>query len=528
MCGIWAYYGLKYKEEFKKYFEAIQHRGPDNTRIEKVKSQVYLGFHRLSINGIDDGSNQPIHLGKLSLICNGEIYNYKNLAEKYNFEYQTGSDCEVILHMYRKFGIQKTCKKLDGVFAFVIYDGEKDQIYAARDPYGVRQMFISFDKDKTDVGICSEAKGLLFHQEIQQFVPGSWWTNTNKKFHQYFYLEYPLVTYQSEDQILQLIREKFIKAVKKRMMSERKIGGLLSGGLDSSLIVGVLAKFYKNPKDLETFSIGMKGSPDLHHAQIVADYLGTKHHSVEVSENVFLTGIEKVIQVLGSFDVTTIRASVGHWIICQYIKDHSDVKVIYSGEYADEQNLSYLYGMNAPSAYEFQKESIRLLQFIGYFDNLRGDHCISNAGLEARVPFADHEFMSFMMSLNPLLKMFGKDKMEKYLLRKAFSGQNVIPEEVLWRRKNGFSDSVSQKERSWSTIIQEYVDTLVTDQEFNDKKDDFIHCPPKTKEAYYYRKIYQTYYPSNEYLLTPFQWLPKWCGDIVDPSARVLNIYEAD
>lgn len=528
MCGIWAFFGDMPLEKMQEYFQRIQHRGPDNSKFMTVLNNLHFGFHRLAINGLEHDSDQPIKHNEYILICNGEIYNHKELEQKYGFKPKTHSDCEVIIHLYEKFGIKKTCQKLDGVFAFVIYDPYKKLVYAARDRYGVRQMFLSYNDEHTEFGICSEAKGLLFHNNIQQVMPGSWWCSNSKLFNQYFFLEYPMKSY-TEEEILPLIREKFTRAIEKRTMSDRKIGALLSGGLDSSIITGLLAKFYDNPKDLETFSIGLSGSPDLFNAQKVANHLGTTHHSVELSEEVFLASIENVIYVLGTFDITTIRASVGHWLICQYIRDHSEVKVIYSGEYADEQNLSYLYGMRAPSPMEFQNESIRLLNYIGYFDNLRGDHCISNAGLEARIPFADKDFMEFMMSLNPTLKMFdNKNRMEKYLIRKAFDGMDIIPQDVLWRRKNGFSDSVSDKERSWSVILQEYIDTQVTDEEFKEEKGKFKHCPPETKEAYYYRKIYQKYYPSEGYDLTPFQWLPKWCGDIKDPSARMLDIYEAD
>jgi asparagine synthase (glutamine-hydrolysing) len=260
----------------------------------------------------------------------------------------------------------------------------------------------------------------------------------------------------------------------------------------------------------------------------VADFLGTTHHEVVSTEHEFLEAIEHVIYTLGTFDVTTIRASVPQWLLCQYIKQHSDVKVIFSGEYADEQNLSYLYGINAPNAEEFQKESLQLIENIGYFDNLRTDHCVANAGIEARLPFADKYFMSFIMSLPAELKMFNDTKIEKYLLRKAFQNENLIPDSVLNRRKNGFSDAVSQKSRSWSEIIKEYVDKLVTDEEYLNNKDKYQFCPPKTKEAYYFRKIYTSFYPSSQYNLCPFYWMPKWVGNINDPSARFLSCYQAD
>ena len=528
MCGIFAFCGDdKSKEELKRYFSRIRHRGPDSTTFQELTPNLCFGFHRLAINGLDKISDQPMRLGQNVLICNGEIYNYKELRDKYGFDYKSNSDCEIILHLYQKFGLPDLLDMLDGVFAFVLYDGTRDEVFVVRDRYGVRQLFISYGENNT-FGVASEAKALLFHQTIDQVKPGTWWNNKERVFHQWFQLKFPTLVGLSEETILETIREKFTAAVKKRTMSDRRIGALLSGGLDSSLIAGMLVKFYNNPRDLETFSIGLPGSPDLHYAKIVADFLGTTHHEVVSTEHEFLEAIEHVIYTLGTFDVTTIRASVPQWLLCQYIKQHSDVKVIFSGEYADEQNLSYLYGINAPNAEEFQKESLQLIENIGYFDNLRADHSISSAGLECRAPYADKDFMYFLMSLPAELKMFNDTKIEKYLLRKAFQDENLIPDEVLWRRKNGFSDAVSQKSRSWFVIIQEFVDKLVTDEEYLNNKDKYQHCPPRTKEAYFFRKIYTSYYPSNGYHLTPFQWLPKWSGDIVNPSARFLSCYQAD
>jgi asparagine synthase (glutamine-hydrolysing) len=245
-----------------------------------------------------------------------------------------------------------------------------------------------------------------------------------------------------------------------------------------------------------------------------------------LDEKDFLEVLEETIYMLGSFDVTTIRASVGHMLIARYVRDHSDVKVLFSGETADEFG-SYLYFQNAPDDESFQNEANRLLDDIHYFDMKRGDRSISYAGLEARIPFADKAFMKYYMGIHPSMRKFDDEKIEKYLIRKAFEKEGLLPESVLWRRKNGFSDSVSKKEKSWSKIIQEYVDMLITDTEFLSQKDQYEHDTPKTKEAYYYRKIFTKYYGKHQNL-TPYQWLPKWCGEVVDPSARVLNIYAAD
>ncbi len=322
------------------------------------------------------------------------------------------------------------------------------------------------------------------------------------------------------------IKDLLTKAVVKRMMSDRPVGSLLSGGLDSSLVSAIANRHRTFDRPLETFSIGLSGSPDLEAAQLVADHIGSHHHNVEVQESDFLAALKETIYTTGSFDVTTIRASVGHMLISHYVRDHSDVKVLYTGETIDEMG-SYLYFQNAPSPEAFHQEAVRLLKDIHFFDMLRGDRSISSAGLEARVPFSDKAFMAYYMGIDPKIRMFDGQRIEKYPLRKAFDGFNYLPDSVLWRRKNGFSDSVSSKKRSWSTIIKDYVDAIISDSEFERCKNDLDIDPPKTKEAYYFRKVFTEFYGDHQGL-TPYQWLPKWCGDVVDPSARVLSIYEAD
>jgi asparagine synthase (glutamine-hydrolysing) len=270
----------------------------------------------------------------------------------------------------------------------------------------------------------------------------------------------------------------------------------------------------------------MEGSPDLIRAQEVADFIGTKHHSVVCTEQDFLKALEETIYTTGSFDVTTIRASVGHMLISQYVRDHSDVKVVYTGETIDEMG-SYLYFQNAPSPEAFQEEAVRLLENIHHFDMLRGDRSISSAGLEARVPFSDKAFMQFYMGIHPKYRMFDGERIEKHPLRAAFAKEGLLPESVLWRRKNGFSDSVSNLRKSWFEIIQDHIDTIISDEEFERKKGAFEHDPPQLKEGYYYRKVFSDHYRHHQ-KLTPYQWLPQWCGEIVDPSARVLNMYAGD
>jgi asparagine synthase (glutamine-hydrolysing) len=527
MCGIFGSFDHRLKASFlEKEFMKIQHRGPDYSEFREIAPGIHFGFHRLAINGLTPSGNQPMHIENCWLVANAEIFNYQELAARYDLMLETGSDCEVIIRLYRKIGLEKMIQALDGEFAFLLYDELTEELFACRDHLGIRGMYFGTDRNK-GIHIASEAKALVFCDELKQFPPGHYWTGSKREdFVQWYHHEYFRHDH-TEKTICENIEHLLTEAVRKRLMSERPVGCLLSGGLDSSLIAALAAREYrKQGHQLETFSIGMPGSPDLKAAQLVADHIGSKHHHIELSEAEFISTLEETIYVTGSYDVTTIRASVGHILVAKYVNKLSDVKVLFTGETADEFG-SYLYFQNAPSPEEFQDEALRLLSDIHYFDMKRGDRSISYSGLEARVPFADKALMSYYMGIEPALRMFSDNRMEKYLIRKAFEASNLLPAEVLWRRKNGFSDSVSQKSRSWSQIIKEYVETKVSDEEFKTEAPKFTLGTPLFKEAYYFRKVFHQHYAHHE-KLTPYQWLPKWCGDVVDPSARVLQIYAAD
>lgn len=525
MCGIFASIDSIKDESFlMDAFMKIKHRGPDFSEFKAIQEKTYFGFHRLAINGLTPKGNQPMHKNHCWLVANAEIFNYKELADKYQFNLTTGSDCEVLIDLYRELGPEKMFDELKAEFAFVLFDELTGEYLVARDHLGVRGLYMGSDASGGTY-FASESKSLAFCDELQQFPPAHFWLSSSESFYTYYMHDYPEVE-ADEATYCKQINYLLTKAIQRRMMSERPVGCLLSGGLDSSLVAGILAKEYKKQrKVLETFSIGLPGSPDLIAAEKVAKHIGSKHHSVLATEEEFLAALEETIYMLGSYDVTTIRASVGHQLIAKYVQKHSDVTVLFSGETADEFG-SYLYFQNAPSPEAFQQEAVRLLKDIHFFDMKRGDRSISNAGLEARVPFADIDFVRYYMSIPAKERMFDAKRMEKYLIRKAFEADNIIPEEVLWRRKNGFSDSVSDLKKSWSSIIQSHVDTLVSDEEFVAKKHSFATIPP-TKEAYFYMREFEAFY-GKHFQLTPYQWLPKWCGDIVDPSARVLSIYEAD
>jgi asparagine synthase (glutamine-hydrolysing) len=331
---------------------------------------------------------------------------------------------------------------------------------------------------------------------------------------------------RSDEFILTCIKNKLTKAVKKRLLSDRPVGALLSGGLDSSLISGIICKIYKENNiktPLKTFSIGLKGATDLGYAQIVADYIGSDHQTIECTEQDFLNAIPEVIYNIESYDTTTVRASVGNFLVAKYIKENTDIVVLFNGDGSDEQS-GYYYLRNAPTNDEFHKECLKLLDEIKYYDVLRSDRCVSSKwSLEARTPFLDKEFVEFYMTIDPRKKMYDDTIIEKELLRKAFSNKNIIPDEVLWRPKEAFSDGCSSEKRSWHKIIQEHVDLIIPDIEFNYIKNTnkYKINPPMLKESYWYRKIFDSFYPNHAEII-PHYWLPNWTEE-VDPSARELK-----
>jgi asparagine synthase (glutamine-hydrolysing) len=426
--------------------------------------------------------------------------------------------------MFEKFGIEKTIAELDGVFMFVIYDSSKCEITAGRDPMGVRPGFIGYDGE--EIMIASEAKPLIkYCKDISPFPPGAWWhSKSPNKFNSYFHYNGMRNQEKTEEDICNKIQLLLTDAVQKRLMAEREIGCLLSGGLDSSLISALVNKYYDGPK-LNTFSIGLPGSIDLKYAQTVADHLGTKHHQIEVSEDDFLNAIDKVIYAIESYDTTTVRASVGNYLVSKYISENSDCKVIFNGDGADEACCGYVYLKNAPNSLALQSESERLLKEIHYFDVLRSDRSISSNGLEARTPFLDKAFVKYYLSIPAELKQFdGINRLEKYLLRKSFDNQGLLPNDVLWRRKCAFSDGVSAKKKSWHHIIQGFVDAKISNYEFYKESSNMNHCVPLLKESYYYRKVFESYFGGHEKLIPHF-WMPKWT-DAIDPSARELDNYQ--
>jgi asparagine synthase (glutamine-hydrolysing) len=541
MCGIFAYIGtlINHPELLEAYLKT-RNRGPDDNQLKCITRNLTFGFHRLSIMDTSYKGNQPLfHPSKpYSVICNGEIYNYKELINEYNLSPFSNSDCEVILYLYERFGIEGVLSRIDSEsFSFCLYDGEQNKLLVARDRFGVRPLFVAHTINNEYI-FSSETKSLIglldpTTDSITQFPPGCWreYDLTHKtsddiesqqpQYNRYYNYEYPEIVDTTQNHRIQ-IKQKLTEAVNKRLMSDRPIGCLLSGGLDSSLISALVCKEFKRQGRgiLNTFSIGITGSTDLMYAQKVADHIGSKHHTIEMSEEYFLNAIPEVIYHIESYDTTTVRASVGNYLIGKYIKENTDITVVFNGDGSDEQS-GYLYLGNAPSEQDFKQECIRLLSEIHYFDVLRSDRSLSsNWSLETRTPFLDTDFVNYYMSIESKEKMY-TNRIEKYLLRSAFDGDDLLPHDVLWRRKEAFSDGCSSKERSWHKVIQEHIEKHVSDEEY--KANTYTHNPPQLKESYLYRKIFDSFYKGFANII-PHYWMPSWT-DCIDPSARELDVY---
>ena len=538
MCGIFFLKFLtnkKFKDEIiNNNFQKIKHRGPDKT-LHYQEENAFIGFHRLAINGLSEQGDQPFIYDKengqkVYVICNGEIYNYKELNEKYELGLtDDDSDCAVIYPLYEKFGLKKMINKLDGVFAFVIYDTETEIVYAGRDPIGVRPLFFGIDSNQ--IGFCSEAKGLIDLMQVNPFPPGSYFSSNDKEIKTFFKINewknkspnHYLSLFKDND-IYNTINKVFTNAVHKRMLSDRPIGCLLSGGLDSSLVAAIVQKeLNEQNKYLNTYSIGFKGSPDLKAARIVADYIGSNHNEVILDMKEIEARLAEIIMQLETWDTTTIRASVGMFFVAEYIHKNSDDVVIFSGEGSDELCQGYLYFHRQPNDIAGQNESMRLMNNLYMYDVLRADRTTAAHGLELRVPFLDKEFMKLITSL-PRSKVCPRKGIEKYLLRKSFDGTGLLPDEILWRTKEAFSDGVSSEKNNWLDKIKTLANMRISDETFESEVKLIHHSPPRTKEELYYRKIFNAFYSDCDNWISDY-WMPKWSGETIDPSARTLTLY---
>ena len=504
------------KEDFLKGLEKIKYRGPDMSKV--LDDNGIWGFNRLAIMGLNESGMQPFINEKKKVVCNGEIYGFKEIRHgliKKGYKFESESDCEILIPLFQEKGLSMF-KDLDAEFACVIFDGEN--YIAARDPIGIRPLFYGYSKVSNNIMFASEGKALIdLCNKIKPFPPGHYYYKGN--FIKYCDLtKVSKVCYDEFNTLTQNIKTKLEKAVVKRLDSDAPLGFLLSGGLDSSLVCSIASKTLNKP--IKTFAIGMSTDAiDLKYAKIVADYIKSDHTEVIITKDDVLKCLDEVIYHLETWDITTIRASIGMYLLCKWIKQNTNIKVLLTGEVSDEL-FGYKYTDYAPNKNEFQKESEKRIKELYMYDVLRADRCISGCGIEARVPFADIDFVDYVMSIDPAKKMNIYNK-GKYLLRKSFD-HKYLPEEILMREKAAFSDAVGH---SMVDYLKKYAEEKYTDEEFSKKINKYKI--PFTKESLLYFEIFNKYYKGYENWIVDY-WMPnkEWKGcDVSDPSARFLKNY---
>lgn len=559
MCGIFLYCGKPTDPQaLRECFLRSQHRGPDNTQFLVYylhDKMLAFGFHRLSINGLNAKAHQPMFYGHTISLCNGEIWNSDEMHRACDTSNESGSDCECLPLYYRDILENSTnkyahpfetlCNTVDGVFGLVLFDRLNSTIYVGRDKIGIRSLYYAVQDD--DVYVASELKSIPTQlSNIQAFPPGHWATidvgeSTTKND------VFPICPYWSlrasrrlaylqpecSQEMLSYdldylnccgkLENVLVEAVKKRFMSDRPIGCVLSGGLDSTVVTAIACKLHtlhtqQHPKQppLRTYTIGMEGAEDFKWARMAAKHLGTDHHEFVLTEEDFLEAIPDVIAQIESYDVTTVRASTGNWLLAKKIAELGKDTVLFCGDVADELLGGYRgFGMTT-DADAFDDENVKMLENIHRFDVLRCEKSFAGHGLEGRVPFADHDVVDLLMSVPPEFKMWdGVARIEKDLLRRAF--QSYLPDALVWRRKEAFSDGVSQKEKSWFQIIQ--------DKLINEPVAQRSHASPYDAESTYYREIYESMYSSVKNI--PYLWKQPF-SNVADPSARCLANYGED
>ena len=509
MCGIVCSFNIKQpaqdlRPQVLKMSKKIRHRGPDWSGIFSNEKAI-LAHERLSIVDPESGK-QPLFSkdGKLVLAVNGEIYNHQEIRKQFEgkYEFLTKSDCEVILALYREKGAD-FLEDLNGIFAFALYDIENDIFLIGRDHIGIIPLYQGWDKEGTYY-VASELKALEgYCSEIEEFLPGQFYYSPDGKPTQWYlreWMSYETVKNNTSD--IDELRVALEAAVERQLMTDVPYGVLLSGGLDSSIISAIAKKYASkriesgNVQDawwpqLHSFAVGLVGSPDLAAARKVADHIGTIHHEINFTVQEGLDAVRDVIYHVETYDVTTIRASTPMYLLARVIKSMG-VKMVLSGEGADEIFGGYLYFHKAPNAEEFHKETVRKLDKLHLYDCLRANKSLAAWGVEGRVPFLDKEFMDVAMRLNPKDKMAGNGKMEKWILRKAF--EDYLPESVTWRQKEQFSDGVGY---NWIDTLREMTSQLVTDEQMEKVNETFPVNPPMNKEEYYYRTIFTDFFPSE-------------------------------
>ena len=509
MCGIVSIFNIKkqtheLREKALRMSQKIRHRGPDWSGIYCGGSAI-LPHERLSIVDPESGG-QPLFSPdrKVVLAVNGEIYNHQEIRRQYagRYDFQTGSDCEVILALYRDKGID-FLEDISGIFAFALYDEEKDAFLIARDPIGVIPLYIGYDSDGT-VYVASELKALEGQCErYEPFLPGHYYWSKEPGMKRYYHrdwFEYDAV--KNNEASVDAIRDTLKDSVRRQLMSDVPYGVLLSGGLDSSVISAIAEKFSEHRIEdnsqtraywprLHSFAVGLKGAPDLAKAKLVADHIGTVHHEINYTIQEGLDAIRDVIYFIETYDVTTVRASTPMYLLARVIKSMG-IKMVLSGEGADEVFGGYLYFHKAPSAKAFHEETVRKLSKLHYYDCLRANKSLSAWGVEGRVPFLDKEFLDVAMRTNPEAKMCPGSTIEKKIVREAFA--DMLPAEIAWRQKEQFSDGVGY---SWIDTLKKITSEAVSDEQMAHAAERFPINPPLNKEEYYYRSIFAEHFPSE-------------------------------
>ena len=510
MCGIIAIYNnqIKFDKDMRakslSMSKKVRHRGPDWSGIYTSDNAI-LAHERLSIVDIKSGK-QPLFSSdkKIVLTVNGEIYNHQYFRDlnELDYDFQTNSDCEVIIPLFDKYG-PDMLNMINGIFAFALYDNTSNSYFVARDPIGVIPLYMGKDENGT-IYFSSEMKCLVgYCIEIKEFPPGHYMTNNYKipkKYYSKNWMKFDGVKNYSSTKEL---RESLEDAVKRQLMSDVPFGVLLSGGLDSSIISSIVKKFSKKRIESESkidawwpqihsFAVGLKGSPDLEASKKVSKHLGTIHHEIHFTIQEALDALEDVIYYLETYDVTTVRASTPMYLMARYIKSMG-IKMVLSGEGADEIFGGYLYFHKAPNSKEFHEETIRKLNKLHLYDCLRANKSLSAWGVEGRVPFLDKDFLDYSMNIDPSLKMIKENKIEKNILRESFEG--YLPDEILWRQKEQFSDGVGY---NWIDSLKEYANESIKDEEFSNKEKLFPVNTPKSKEEFLFRKIFQKHFPGDD------------------------------
>ena len=521
MCSIIGYVGsgMSY-EEVSSYFARTVSRGPDMTRVQNIEGG-FLGFHRLAIMGLNENGMQPFCLNGNWVVCNGELYGFRKLKQELmdqGYTFRSDSDCELLLPLYEEYGTDMF-RMLDAEFACILYDAKRKSLIAARDPIGIRPLYYGY-LPGGDIIFASEAKNLVgVCGRILPFPPGHYYQDG--KFVCYRQISKPNAVIDDDvETACKKIHDKLVAGIEKRLDADAPVGFLLSGGLDSSLVCAVAARCSKKP--IKTFSIGMDiDAIDLKYAKQVADYIGSDHTEVIISKEDVLEALPHVVALLGTYDITTIRASIGMYLVCKYIHENTDLRVLLTGEISDEL-FGYKYTDFAPSPAAFQQEAEKRIRELHMYDVLRADRCISVNSLEARVPFGDLDFVEYVMALNPERKVnrYGKGK---YLLRHAFEG-DYLPHDILMREKAAFSDAVGH---SMVDDLKEYAESCYTDEQYETRRRLYPYATPFTKESLLYRELFERYYPGQAEMVVDF-WMPNkaWEGcNVNDPSARVLANY---